>query len=141
MLNRTIDLDKFSCLQQLSNELSTDTIKAELRSLGLKCGGTISECANRLWATKNIIIISELPQEVLALKQSEPKKKPKPKIVENDDMTQWPTLQDWEVVRARDSRNSHIDTIKSVWEKGRPPIIPTVNPFEILNSMSTQSGG
>ena len=140
-LNRTIDLDKFSCLQQLSNELSADTIKAELRSLGLKCGGTISERANRLWATKNISIISELPQEVLALKQSEPKKKPKPKIVDNDDMTQWPTLQDWQVVRARDSRNSHIDTIKSVWEKGRPPIIPTVNPFEILNSMSTQSGG
>ncbi len=56
-------------------------------------------------------------------------------------MTQWPTLQDWQVVRARDSRNSHIDTIKSVWEKGRPPIIPTVNPCEILNSMSTQSGG
>jgi hypothetical protein len=28
-----------------------------------------------------------------------------------------------------------------VWKKGRPIIIPTVNPFEILNSISTQSGG
>jgi hypothetical protein len=78
---------------------------------------------------------------MLAPKQSEPKKKPKPKIVDNDDMTQWPTLQDWQVVRARDSSNSHIGTIKSVWEHGRPPIIPTVNTFEILSSMSTQSGG
>ena len=125
----------------MSNEINADTIKAELRSLGLKCGGTISERANRLWATKNISIISQLTQEMLAPKQSERKKKPKPKIVDNDDMTQWPTLQDWQVVRARDSSNSHIDTIKSVWEKGHPPIIPTVNPFEILNSMSTQSGG
>ena len=55
-------------------------------------------------------------------------------------MTQWSTLEDWQVVRARDNSNSHIDTIKSVWEKGRPLIIPTVNPFEILNSTSTQSG-
>ena len=141
MLNRTIDLDKFSCLQQLSNELNADTIKTEFRSFGLKCGGTISERANRLWATKNISIISQVPQEMLAPKQSEPKKKPKSKIVDNDDMIQWSTLQDWQVVRARDSSNSHIDTIKSVWEKGHPPIIPTVNPFEILNSMSTQSGG
>jgi hypothetical protein len=28
-----------------------------------------------------------------------------------------------------------------VWEKGRPTIMPTINPFEILNSISTQSGG
>ena len=56
-------------------------------------------------------------------------------------MTQWPTLQDWQVVCARDSNDSHIDTVRSVWEKGHPPIIPTVNPFEILNSMSTESGG
>jgi hypothetical protein len=140
-LNRTIDLDKLSCPQQLAKEFSADAIKAELSSLGLKCGGTVSERADRLWATKNISIISHLPQEMLAPKQSEPKKKPKPKIVDNDDMTQVPTLQDWQVVCARDSSNSHIDTIKSVWEKCRPPIIPTVNPFEILNSMSTQSGG
>ena len=56
-------------------------------------------------------------------------------------MSELQPLQDWQVVRARDSINSHVDTIKSVWEKGRPPIIPTVNPFEILNSMSAQSGG
>jgi hypothetical protein len=136
MLNRTIDLDKFSCLQQLSNELSADTIKDELRSLGLKCGGTISERADRLWATKNIRTMFQIPQEMLVSTQSESKKKHKPKIVDNDDMTQWPTLQDWQVVRARDSSNLHIDTIKSVWEKGRPSIIPTVNPFEILNSTS-----
>jgi hypothetical protein len=89
----------------------------------------------------NISIIPQLPQEMPAPKQSEPKKKPQPKIVDNEDMTQWPTLQDWQVARARDSINSEVDTIKSVWAKGRPPIIPTVNPFEILNSMSTQSGG
>jgi hypothetical protein len=141
MLNRTIDLDKFSCLQQLSNELSADVIKAELRSLGLKCGGTISERSNRLWATKNIRTIFQIPQEMLAPTKSESKKKPKPKIVDNDDVTQWPTLQDWQVVRARDSINSHVDTINSVWKKGRPIIMPTVNPFEILNSISTQSGG
>jgi hypothetical protein len=82
-----------------------------------------------------------MPQEMLAPKQLEPKKKPQATIVDNEDMTEWPTLQDWQVVRARDSINSHVDTIKSVWEKGRPPIIPTVNPFEILNSMSAQSGG
>jgi hypothetical protein len=57
-LNRTIDLERLSCPQQLAKEFSADTIKAELRSLGLKCGGTISERANRLWATKNIIIIT-----------------------------------------------------------------------------------
>ena len=99
-LHRTIDLDKLSCPQQLAKEFSADTIKAELHSLGLKCGGTISERAIRLWATKDISIISQLPQEMLASKQSEPKKKPQPKIVDNDDMTQWPTLQDWQVVRA-----------------------------------------
>jgi hypothetical protein len=93
-LNRIIDLDKFSCLQQLSNEFSADTIKAELRSLGLKCGGTISERANRLWATKNISTIFQIPPEMLAPTQSEPKKKPKPKTVDNDDVTQRPTLQD-----------------------------------------------
>ena len=140
MLNRTIDLDKISCPQQLAKDLSADTIKDELRSLGLKCGGTISERANRLWATKHIRTMFQIPQEMLVSTQSESKKKHKPKIVDNDDMTQWPTLQDWQVVRARDSSNSHIDTIKSVWEKGRPSIIPTVNPFEILNSTSPQSG-
>jgi hypothetical protein len=141
MLNRTIGLDKLSCLQQLSNELSADTIKDELRSLGLKCGGTISERADRLWATKNIRTLFQIPQELLPSTQSESKKKHKPKIVDNDDVTQWPTLGDWQVVRARENINSHVNTIRSVWEKGRPTIMPTINPFEILNSISTQSGG
>ncbi len=44
-----------------------------------------------------------MPQEMLAPKQLEPKKKPQAKIVENEDMTHWPTLEDWQVVRARDS--------------------------------------
>ena len=47
-LNRTIDLEKNSCPQQFVKQFSADTIKAELRSLGLKCGGTTSERANRL---------------------------------------------------------------------------------------------
>ncbi len=78
---------------------------------------------------------------MLASTQSESKKKHKPKIVDNDDVTQWPTLGDWQVVRARENINSHVNTIKSLWEKGHPTIMPTINPFEILNSISTQSGG
>ncbi len=49
----------------------------------------MSECANRLWVTKIISIISQFPQEMPVPKQSETKKKPKTKIVDNDDMTQW----------------------------------------------------
>ena len=90
---------------------------------------------------QNIRTMFQIPQEMLVSTQSESKKKHKPKIVDNDDVTQWPTLQDWEVVRARDRINSHVDTIKSVWKKGRPIIMPTANPFEILDSISTQSGG
>ncbi len=87
-LHRTIDLDKFSCSQQLTKELSVDTIKTELRLRGFKCGGTISERVNRLWATKNIRTIFQIPQEMLAPTQSESKKKPQSKIVDIDDMTQ-----------------------------------------------------
>ena len=87
-LHRTIDLDKISCPQQLAKDFNADTIKAELHSLGLKCGGTTSERTNRLWATKNIRTIFQIPQEMLAATQSESKKKPKSKIVDSDDMTQ-----------------------------------------------------
>ena len=55
-------------------------------------------------------------------------------------MTELQTLEDWQVVRVRDSSNLYVDTIKSMRGKGRPPLISNVNPFEILNSMSTQSG-
>ncbi len=131
---------RLSCPHQLTKDFSADTIKVELRSLVLKCGGTISEYVNKLWVSKNISIISQIPQETIGSKQSETEKKPQTKIVDKEDMTQWPTLQDWQLVCVSDSMNSHVDTIKSVWEKGLS-FIPTVNPFEILNSMSTQSGG
>jgi Tfp pilus assembly protein PilF len=49
-------------LEQDCEDCDTSTT----HKVGLKCGGTISERANTLWATKNISIISQLPQELLA---------------------------------------------------------------------------
>jgi len=88
MLNRTIDLDKISCPQQLAKDFSADTIKDELRSLGIKCGGTISESIDYGQPKTSEQYLRYLSRQMLASTQSESKKKHKPKIVDNDDVTQ-----------------------------------------------------
>jgi len=71
---------------------------------------------------KNISMISPMPQEMLEPKPSEAKKRSQPKIVDNEDMTQWPTLQDWQVaqvVRVFAKIRSWI--IAYSWQSTKPP--------------------
>lgn len=47
-----IDLAKYDSVDALQKDVETDTLKAELTRLGLKCGGTPNDRAKRLWMTK-----------------------------------------------------------------------------------------
>ena len=47
-----LDLSAFSSAAELAS-LGLDRLKTALLALNLKCGGTLEERANRLWATKN----------------------------------------------------------------------------------------
>lgn len=47
----SINLDDYSCKEELY-ELGLNKLKSALVALGLKCGGTLEERANRLWLTK-----------------------------------------------------------------------------------------
>lgn len=46
-----LDLDAFESAQELE-ELGPERLKAALQAMGLKCGGTLAQRAQRLWATK-----------------------------------------------------------------------------------------
>ncbi|RWS28792.1 Splicing factor 3A subunit 3-like protein, partial [Leptotrombidium deliense] len=47
-----LDLSGFSSVEELAS-LGLDRLKSALMALGLKCGGTLEERAQRLWSTKN----------------------------------------------------------------------------------------
>jgi hypothetical protein len=53
VLERTIDLGKYAHGQQLQ-EIGPEMIKQELQRMGIKCGGSLEERANRLFSTKGI---------------------------------------------------------------------------------------
>lgn len=73
-----LDLSGFSSPAELAS-LGLDRLKSALQALGLKCGGTLEERANRLWQTKGKRI-EEIPDELFAKgKSSKSKKNPDPK--------------------------------------------------------------
>jgi splicing factor 3A subunit 3 len=48
---QAIDINKFSTMEELMS-LGGDRLKYTLQSMGLKCGGTVKERAQRLLSTK-----------------------------------------------------------------------------------------
>lgn len=48
-----LDLSSLSCVDQLES-LGLDVLKQELMSRGLKCGGTLSERASRLFSIRGL---------------------------------------------------------------------------------------
>jgi splicing factor 3A subunit 3 len=63
-----IDLSKYATASDLIKEISGDEIKVELDRLGLKCGGTVKDRAERLFLTKNTPL-DQLPAKIFAKKK------------------------------------------------------------------------
>lgn len=64
-----IDLSVYVSASDLEKALDGDRLKAELMRLGLKCGGTVSDRAKRLFLTKDTPL-SELPKKLFAKKKA-----------------------------------------------------------------------
>jgi splicing factor 3A subunit 3 len=62
-----IDLTLYQTAADLEKAVDGDTLKVELNRLGLKCGGTVSDRAKRLFLTKDTPL-NELPKKVFAKK-------------------------------------------------------------------------
>jgi splicing factor 3A subunit 3 len=60
-----IDLSKYSTVADLEKDITGDELKSELSRLGLKCGGTISDRAARLFMTRDTPL-DQLPAKVFA---------------------------------------------------------------------------
>lgn len=63
-----IDLSQFATATDLEKVVSGDDLKLELDRLGLKCGGTVKDRAERLFLTKNTPL-DKLPAKVFAKKK------------------------------------------------------------------------
>lgn len=63
-----IDLSQFATSADLEKTVSGDELKSELARLGLKCGGTVSDRAARLFLTKDTPL-DKLPAKVFAKKK------------------------------------------------------------------------
>jgi len=63
-----IDLSKYATSSDLEKGVSGDELKSELARLGLKCGGTVSDRAARLFLTKDTPL-DKLPAKVFAKKK------------------------------------------------------------------------
>ena len=63
-----IDLSKYATSSDLERNVSGDELKSELSRLGLKCGGTVSDRAARLFLTKDTPL-DQLPAKVFAKKK------------------------------------------------------------------------
>lgn len=72
-----IDLSKFATSADLEQAVSGDELKSELARLGLKCGGTVSDRAARLFLTKDTPL-DKLPAKVFAKKKGGGVKKSPP---------------------------------------------------------------
>jgi splicing factor 3A subunit 3 len=72
-----IDLSKFATSSDLEKAVSGDELKSELARLGLKCGGTVSDRAARLFLTKDTPL-DKLPAKVFAKRKGGGAKKPAP---------------------------------------------------------------
>ena len=64
-----IDLSPFASAGDLEKAFDGDQLKAELARLGLKCGGTVSDRAKRLFMTKDTPL-DKLPKKLFAKKNS-----------------------------------------------------------------------
>jgi len=71
-----IDLSKYSTSDELESGVSGDELKSELARLGMKCGGTVSARATRLFLTKDTPL-DKLPAKVFAKKKGGGPKKAK----------------------------------------------------------------
>eukprot|EP00579_Thalassiosira_antarctica_P029659 CAMPEP_0202031400 /NCGR_PEP_ID=MMETSP0905-20130828/64995_1 /ASSEMBLY_ACC=CAM_ASM_000554 /TAXON_ID=420261 /ORGANISM="Thalassiosira antarctica, Strain CCMP982" /LENGTH=786 /DNA_ID=CAMNT_0048595237 /DNA_START=37 /DNA_END=2396 /DNA_ORIENTATION=- len=71
-----IDLSKYATSSDLEKEVNGDELKSELACLGLKCGGTVSDRAARLFLTKDTPL-DKLPAKVFAKKKGAGAKKAK----------------------------------------------------------------
>mmetsp|Transcript_15786 Transcript_15786/g.37727 ORF Transcript_15786/g.37727 Transcript_15786/m.37727 type:complete len:496 (+) Transcript_15786:200-1687(+) len=65
VLEREIEVDEMADMEALK-ALGLEALKAELMKLGLKCGGTLDDRANRLWATRGKSLRSQLDPSLLA---------------------------------------------------------------------------
>ena len=65
-----LDLSPYSSADDLEKAIDGDTLKAELAKLGLKCGGTVSDRAKRLFMTKGTPL-DQLPKKLFAKKKTE----------------------------------------------------------------------
>jgi splicing factor 3A subunit 3 len=63
----SIDLSGYSDAQELEKAVDGERLKTELARLGLKCGGTVSDRAKRLFLTKDTPL-DQLPAKVFAKK-------------------------------------------------------------------------
>ena len=63
-----IDLSKYATASDLIKEISGDELKVELDRLGLKCGGTVKDRAERLFLTKDTPL-DQLPAKIFAKKK------------------------------------------------------------------------
>ena len=72
-----IDLSKYATSADLEKAVSGDELKSELARLGLKCGGTVSDRAARLFLTKDTPL-DKLPAKVFAKKKGGGAKMPAP---------------------------------------------------------------
>lgn len=61
-VDSTVDLEGYESAQQLLDTIDADSLKSTLTSLGLKCGGTPQQRAERLFATKGVPLES-LPKK------------------------------------------------------------------------------
>ena len=71
-----IDLSKYDTSADLAKDVSGDELKSELSRFGLKCGGTVSDRAARLFLTKDTPL-DKLPAKVFAKKKGGGAKKAK----------------------------------------------------------------
>lgn len=62
-----LDLSNISSAEELASKFSADQLKAELTRLGVKCGGTPRERADRLWFVKDLKP-EEIPKKLRAKK-------------------------------------------------------------------------
>ena len=65
----SVDLSLYSSAYSL-HALGLDGLKAELARRGLKCGGSLSERADRLWLCKAARSLDQLPRKMWATKRS-----------------------------------------------------------------------
>mmetsp|Transcript_28493 Transcript_28493/g.69491 ORF Transcript_28493/g.69491 Transcript_28493/m.69491 type:complete len:233 (-) Transcript_28493:156-854(-) len=71
-VNEPVDLSKYKSAKHLE-EVGLERLKKCLQELGMKCGGTLTERAERLWLTRGVTDLSTLDSKLFS-KKKKPKK-------------------------------------------------------------------